>query len=190
MESVVSLAPICVVDDPALDLSAWRACVRAAVGGGAGMICVALDRRRRDAALHRVDVCRAEIASRDVRLLAEDDFGLALDEELDGVRLRGPRSRVRLARQVIGPERILALALPGGTRLEDLTLAEVDVITSSAFPPSRTDVPIYIDGVADGEAARRARESGASGLVIRAPGLLGAGASAFLRDLGGIWRRR
>jgi thiamine monophosphate synthase len=184
----VSLGPICVVDDPALDPNAWRACVRAAVGGGASLICVALDRGGGDATLRRVAAARAEVGSRDVRLLVEDDFGLALDEQLDGVRLRGPRSRVRLARQVIGPERILALAIPRGAGLEDVTLAEVDVITSSALPPSRIGVPIYVDGVADLEAARRARESGAAGLVVRAPALLGAGAGWFLRDLGGVWR--
>ncbi|MFI8619842.1 thiamine phosphate synthase [Marinomonas sp. NPDC078689] len=140
------------VTDEQLDLKALTHIVREAVKGGVTMVQIREKHHDVRAFIERASAVKDVLKGSGVPLIINDRVDVALAIEADGVHLGQSDMPARLARQLIGPNKLLGLSIESHQQLASVHDLPIDYIGLSAIfaTPTKTDTRHHwgIDGLA------------------------------------------
>ena len=130
------------VTDDQLDLEALATVVSEAVKGGATMVQVREKHGDVRAFIARAQAIKQVLQGSGVPLIINDRVDVALAIDADGVHLGQSDMPATLARQLIGPHKLLGLSVETEQQLQEAQLLPVDYLGISAIfaTPTKTDL--------------------------------------------------
>ncbi|MGF1709397.1 thiamine phosphate synthase [Vibrio kagoshimensis] len=129
------------VTDDQQDLDTLRFVIEQAVQGGVTMVQIREKHGDVRAFIERAQAVKAILANTDVPLIINDRVDVALAVDADGVHLGQSDMPATVARQLIGPNKILGLSIENEQQLEESNSLPIDYIGLSAIfsTPTKTN---------------------------------------------------
>ena len=129
------------VTDDQQDLDTLTFVVEQAVQGGVTMVQIREKHGDVRAFIERAQAVKAILANTDVPLIINDRVDVALAVDADGVHLGQSDMPATVARQLIGPNKILGLSIENEQQLEESNSLPIDYIGLSAIfsTPTKTN---------------------------------------------------
>ncbi|MGR5132500.1 thiamine phosphate synthase [Vibrio alfacsensis] len=139
------------VTDDQQDLATLKRVVRKAVEGGVTMVQVREKHGDMRAFIERAQAVKDILIDTDVPLIINDRVDVALAVDADGVHLGQSDMPATVARELIGPNKILGLSIENEEQLEEADSLPIDYIGLSAIfaTPTKTNTKKHwgIDGL-------------------------------------------
>lgn len=141
------------VTDDQQDLATLMHVVAEAVKGGVTMVQLREKHGDISAFIERANALKAILAGTGVPLIINDRVDVALAVDADGVHLGQSDMPAALARQLIGPDKILGLSIESPQQLAESQQLDLDYIGLSAIfaTPTKTNTSMHwgLDGLVD-----------------------------------------
>lgn len=141
------------VTDDQQDLATLMHVVAEAVKGGVTMVQLREKHGDIRAFIERANALKAILADTGVPLIINDRVDVALAVDADGVHLGQSDMPAALARQLIGPDKILGLSIESPQQLAESQQLDLDYIGLSAIfaTPTKTNTSMHwgLDGLVD-----------------------------------------
>ncbi|MEZ9071685.1 thiamine phosphate synthase [Vibrio splendidus] len=139
------------VTDDQQDLETLKFVVEQAVAGGVTMVQVREKHGDVRAFIERAQAVKSILAGSGVPLIINDRVDVALAVDADGLHLGQSDMPAELARQLIGPDKILGLSIETEQQLQEADSLPIDYIGLSALfaTPTKTNLKKYwgYDGI-------------------------------------------
>ncbi|MFA0146924.1 thiamine phosphate synthase [Vibrio lentus] len=139
------------VTDDQQDLETLKFVVEQAIVGGVTMVQVREKHGDVRAFIERAQAVKSILASSGVPLIINDRVDVALAVDADGLHLGQSDMPAELARQLIGPDKILGLSIETEQQLQEADSLPIDYIGLSALfaTPTKTNLKKYwgYDGI-------------------------------------------
>lgn len=126
------------VTDDQQDLATLKHVVRRAVEGGVTMVQVREKHGDVRAFIERAQAVKEILQGTNVPLIINDRVDVALAVDADGVHLGQSDMPVNIARELIGPNKILGLSIEDEQQLAEVDALPIDYIGLSAIYPTPT----------------------------------------------------
>lgn len=126
------------VTDDTLDLTTLKHVVREAVKGGVTLVQVREKHGNVRAFIERAQAIKDILQGTGVPLIINDRVDVALAVNADGVHLGQSDMPVTIARQLLGPDKILGLSIETQAQLTQAQTMPLDYIALSAIFPTQT----------------------------------------------------
>lgn len=142
---------LCLVTDDQQDLATLKRVVKKAVEGGVTMVQVREKHGDVRAFIERAQAVKNILKDTDVPLIINDRVDVALAVDADGVHLGQSDMPAIIARELIGPNKILGLSIENEEQLAEADSLPIDYIGLSAIfaTPTKTNTKKHwgIDGL-------------------------------------------
>lgn len=126
------------VTDEKQDLTTLTRVVKSAVAGGVTMVQIREKHGDVRAFIKRALAVKAALKDSHVPLIINDRVDVALAIDADGVHLGQSDMPAHLARQLIGPDKILGLSIENEQQLKEANSLPIDYLGLSAIYPTAT----------------------------------------------------